>query len=149
VPNHSTLKTTPAVVAAIASEPWTVDELIERTACYNPPNMTAFDRYSDTRPDGEQAMRFIFRDFLWLTIVLALSIGWWVNSHNNKLLNAYKEEVEFLIARRISLDEAIGELIGELEANEGLRLHWNNGDFFLSHSKGWTPAARNHPERID
>lgn len=53
VNKHSSLKTTPAVAAGIASQPWTVAELIERTACYNPPRPTAWERFIDGLPDGE------------------------------------------------------------------------------------------------
>jgi transposase-like protein/IS1 family transposase len=51
VAKHSTIKTSPAVAAGIASEPWTPEELIERTACYNPP--TAWERFIDRLPDSE------------------------------------------------------------------------------------------------
>jgi len=50
VQRHNTLKTTPAVAAGLASEPWTVEELIERTAGYDPPRRTALDRYLDNLP---------------------------------------------------------------------------------------------------
>jgi hypothetical protein len=46
------LEPTSAVAAGIASKPWTVAELIERTACYNPP--TAWEQFVDGLPDDEQ-----------------------------------------------------------------------------------------------
>jgi hypothetical protein len=46
------LKSTPAVAAGISSEPWTVAELIERTAAYNSPAPpTGLDRFLDSLPD--------------------------------------------------------------------------------------------------
>jgi len=36
VQNHGTLKTTPAVAAGLTEKPWTVAEMIERTANYKP-----------------------------------------------------------------------------------------------------------------
>jgi IS1 transposase len=51
VVKHGTIKTTPAVAAGIADKAWTVAELIERTACYNPP--TAFEQFIDSLPDEE------------------------------------------------------------------------------------------------
>jgi transposase-like protein/IS1 family transposase len=51
IAKHAALRTTPAVAAGIASEPWSVEQLIDRTACYTPP--TAFDRFLDTIPDEE------------------------------------------------------------------------------------------------
>lgn len=46
---HGTIKTTPAVAAGIATDRWTVEELIERTAGYNPP--TRWERFIDTLPN--------------------------------------------------------------------------------------------------
>lgn len=51
VVKHGTIKTTPAVAAGIADAPWTAADLIERTACYNPP--TAFEQFIDRLPDNE------------------------------------------------------------------------------------------------
>lgn len=53
VVKHGTIKTTPAVAAGIASEPWTVEQLIDRTADYNLPKPTAFDRFIDGLPNAE------------------------------------------------------------------------------------------------
>jgi transposase-like protein/IS1 family transposase len=49
VVKHGTIKTTPAVAAGIADAPWTVEELIERTAGYNLP--TDWERFIDRLPD--------------------------------------------------------------------------------------------------
>jgi hypothetical protein len=49
VTRHSTIKTTPAVAAGVASEQWTIETLIERTAGYNPP--TAFEQFVDGLSD--------------------------------------------------------------------------------------------------
>ena len=49
VMKHGTIKTTPAVAAGIASSQWTVAELIERTAGYNPP--TALEQFIDGLPN--------------------------------------------------------------------------------------------------
>jgi transposase-like protein/IS1 family transposase len=51
VAKHSTIKTTPAVAAGITDHPWTADELIERTACYEVSKPTAWDRFIDGLPD--------------------------------------------------------------------------------------------------
>lgn len=51
VTRHSSLRTTPAVAAGIADDRWTIEQLIERTACYSPP--TAFDKFLDTISDDE------------------------------------------------------------------------------------------------
>lgn len=52
VARHSTLKTTPAVAAGIASDRWSVEQLIETTAAYNAPHEpTAGDRFIDRLPD--------------------------------------------------------------------------------------------------
>jgi IS1 family transposase len=51
VQKHSTLKTTPAVAAGITDAPWSVGELIERTADHDPPRRTALDRYLDNLPE--------------------------------------------------------------------------------------------------
>jgi hypothetical protein len=53
VVKHGTIKTTPAVAAGIADAPWTAAELIERTACYDAPKLTAFDRFLDRLPDED------------------------------------------------------------------------------------------------
>jgi transposase-like protein/IS1 family transposase len=51
VSKHSTLKTTPAVAAGIATAPWSVAELINRTAGYDSLRRTALDRYLETMPE--------------------------------------------------------------------------------------------------
>ena len=48
---HSALKTTLAVGAEFADAPWTVEELIERTACYDPSRPTAWEQFLDGLPD--------------------------------------------------------------------------------------------------
>jgi IS1 family transposase/transposase-like protein len=59
VTKHSTIKTTPAVAAGIASEPWTVAELIERTSAYPAPRAELprpprnWDEFLDSLPDEE------------------------------------------------------------------------------------------------
>jgi transposase-like protein/IS1 family transposase len=54
VTKHGTIKTTPAVAAGIASKPWTVAELIDRTADYNPPKpLTGLAGFIDRLPDDE------------------------------------------------------------------------------------------------
>ncbi len=51
VAKHSTLKTTPAVAAGIATAPWSIAELIDGTADYDPPRRTALDRYLENMPE--------------------------------------------------------------------------------------------------
>jgi len=53
VTRHTTLGTTPAVAAGIADDRWTVEELVERTAGYNPPKPTEWESFLDTLPDDE------------------------------------------------------------------------------------------------
>jgi hypothetical protein len=53
VARHTSLKTTPAVAAGIADDRWTVEELVERTAGYNPPKPTEWERFLDSLPDEE------------------------------------------------------------------------------------------------
>ena len=53
VARDKTLRTTPAVAAGIADDRWTVDELVERTAGYNPPKPTEWESFLDTLPDDE------------------------------------------------------------------------------------------------
>ena len=48
---HGTIKTTPAVAAGIADKPWTVGELIERTASYVPPK-PEWETYLDSLPNA-------------------------------------------------------------------------------------------------
>ena len=51
VNRHSTIKTTPAVAAGIASEQWTIETLIERTADYNPVKPNRWEDFLDTLAD--------------------------------------------------------------------------------------------------
>jgi hypothetical protein len=53
--HHATqqLTTAPGVAAGIASEPWSVANLIERTMVYNPLKPTVFGRFIDSLPDGQ------------------------------------------------------------------------------------------------
>jgi len=52
VTRHGTIKTTPAVAAGIASQPWTVADLIDRTADYNPPKpLTGLAGFIDGLPE--------------------------------------------------------------------------------------------------
>jgi hypothetical protein len=53
VTRQTTLKTTPAVAAGITADRWTVEQLVERTAAYNPPKPTQWESYLDTLPDEE------------------------------------------------------------------------------------------------
>ena len=54
VRKHGTIKTTPAAAAGIANQPWTVGELIDRTADYNPPKpLTGMAGFIDSLPDSE------------------------------------------------------------------------------------------------
>jgi IS1 family transposase len=48
VNRHSTIENTPAVAAGIASEQWTIETLIERTAGYNPP--TQWEQFIEELP---------------------------------------------------------------------------------------------------
>jgi IS1 family transposase len=50
VVRHGTIRTTPAVAAGVADSKWTVEELIERTAGYNPP--TQWEQFIDRVPNG-------------------------------------------------------------------------------------------------
>lgn len=49
VVRHGTIRTTPAVAAGLADAKWSVEELIERTAGYNPP--TDWERFIDRLPN--------------------------------------------------------------------------------------------------
>ena len=49
---HGTIRTTPAVAAGIASQPWTVADLVERTAAYDPPRpLTGMAGFIEGLPD--------------------------------------------------------------------------------------------------
>jgi hypothetical protein len=52
---HGTLRTTPAVAAGVASQPWSIAELIDRTKDYSLPviNKTALERIIDEVTDEE------------------------------------------------------------------------------------------------
>ena len=55
VTKHGTLGTTPAVAAGVASQPWSIAELIDRTKDYSPPviRKTAIEAIIDEVTDEE------------------------------------------------------------------------------------------------
>ena len=53
VTKHGTIRTTPAVAAGIATERWTVAELIDRTSSYSPPKpLTGLAGFIDGLPEA-------------------------------------------------------------------------------------------------
>lgn len=57
IAKHRMIKTTPAVAAGVTGKPWTAEELIERTADYNParplPPPRTWGEFIDRLPDDE------------------------------------------------------------------------------------------------
>ena len=57
VTRHGTLRTTPAVAAGVASQPWSIAELIDRTKDYSLPPVppkSAIERIIDEVTDDEE-----------------------------------------------------------------------------------------------
>jgi hypothetical protein len=45
-------------------------------------------------------LRFTIRDLFWLTLVVALAVGWWIDAKELRWLRAEKEGIEQMRALR-------------------------------------------------
>jgi hypothetical protein len=64
-------------------------------------------------------LRFTIRDVLWLTVVVALAVGWWAERWNAQRL---KGENMLLKISHTMMSEAIETLEGEQDAHTGATL---------------------------
>ena len=76
-------------------------------------------------------MRFTIRDLLWLTVVVALGVGWWLERTQSNQLQDARAQVDKLRAANLKLSKERGELahiLGHLQSDDNdirIRRFWD------------------------